>query len=77
MTLADALDIVVGQTGVERYRHLCSEANTLKPPNDRAAYCRWIVDEAQRDPTLPNIDAHLAEAAGQPPRVNPCGSPCS
>jgi hypothetical protein len=71
-----SLEIMIARTSVDRYRHLCSDANTLPAPNDRDTWRRWIIDEAHRDPTLPDITASLAEAAGQPRRVNPCGSPC-
>ena len=41
MTLADAIDAVVGSTGHQRYRFLCSEAN----PNarQREAYRRHVL----------------------------------
>jgi hypothetical protein len=69
----ESLDIVVVRSGVERYRWLCSDENKLPSPNDPATWRRWVVDEAQRDPSLPNIDEHLREASALPARVKPCG----
>ncbi len=40
MTDLEALDEAIRRTGVERYRYLCSDANTLPPPNDPAS---WLV----------------------------------
>ncbi len=78
VTIPEALDIVVGRTGVERYRFLCSSANTLPAPNDPATWQQWIIDEAERDPTLPEIPPELMaemmrEANQWPPPVKPCG----
>lgn len=76
MTLPDALNIVIARTGVERYRYLCSEANTLPSPNDRETWRAWIMSEAQRDPSLPDITVsseEMREAEQWPPRVKPCG----
>lgn len=70
MILLEAIDLVVARTGVERYRYLCLEH---PKPSVRAEYSRWIVDEAQRDPSEPDITAHLAEASAQPRTVRPCG----
>jgi hypothetical protein len=46
-----ALDQVVARTGVERYRHLTSEANTLAYPNDRETWRAWIRSEAMVEPS--------------------------
>ncbi len=78
MTLTEAINIVVGRTSVERYRHLCSDANTLPEPNDPATWRRWIIEEAQRDPTPPEIPPEVVaemmrEANQWPPPVKPCG----
>src|SRR5262249_41892067 len=34
------LEAAIRQTGIERYRFLCSDANDLPPPNSREAYRR-------------------------------------
>jgi hypothetical protein len=47
----DALEIVVAQTKVERYRHLCSDANTLRPPNDRDAWRAYMIRKAANEQT--------------------------
>jgi hypothetical protein len=56
MTYLQALEIVVRNTGVDRYRHLCSEANTLPPPNDYEAYRGLMLRLAGAELT-PNPDA--------------------
>ena len=48
--LAAALEIVVARTKFERYRWLCSEANTLAAPNDRASWRSWVSGQARSDP---------------------------
>ena len=63
-----ALDLVVSRTKVERYRHLCSEANTLAYPNDRETWRQWIRSEAMSDPSEPapsiRVDYGTAAAPG-------------
>jgi hypothetical protein len=39
-----ALDRAVRETGVERYRFLCSEANTLGGANSREEWRRFIAE---------------------------------
>jgi len=75
MTWQTALETVVARTRVERYRHLCSDANALAPPNDRGAYRRLVVDLAggELTPTpdeMRRVDAALAEHGTAPA---PCG----
>jgi len=75
MKLDEALDIVIGRTGVERYRFLCSSENRLPAPNDSETWRKWVLKESAKDPweVLPDISAHLAEASIQPRQVKPCG----
>ncbi len=73
MTISEAIDIVISRTGIERYRWLCSEENSLSKPNDREAWRQWIIDEANGLHELPDIEAHLTEAASAP-RSSCCGS---
>lgn len=46
MTWQDARDIVIRHTGHERYRHLCSQDNTLKPPNGPEEYRALMIQRA-------------------------------
>lgn len=41
--LENALAECIAETGVERYRWLCSDANTHPSPNSAADYRRWIL----------------------------------
>lgn len=63
-----ALDEVIARTGVSRYRHLVSDANTLPAPNDPATWRRWVVAEAARDPHLPPIAVDYGTG-----ETRPCG----
>ena len=68
---AAALDLVIARTGVERYRHLCSEANTLPCPNDCETWRRWIRSEAMGEPSErapAAVRVHYGE-----PSAAPCG----
>lgn len=38
------LDEAVSATGIVRYRHLCSDANTLPRPNSRDDWRRFIAE---------------------------------
>jgi hypothetical protein len=40
-----ALDEAIRSTGIERYRHLTSEANTLPSPNSREDWRRFIAEK--------------------------------
>ena len=46
--LAIALDQVVAETGVERYRYLVSDDNRLPAPNSAQDYRRWILARGWR-----------------------------
>lgn len=61
MTDEQAIDEVVRRTGVERFRSLCSEANTLPPPNSRADYLRHV-RELARPPTAAEQAANLGRS---------------
>ena len=62
MTLADALDLVVARTGVERYRYLCTEHPN---PRVRAEYSGLVMRlaTAPPDPTTPTAAESLKNAA--------------
>jgi hypothetical protein len=47
MTIADALDLVIARTGVERYRYLCLEH---PKPEVRAEYSALVLRLAERPP---------------------------
>jgi hypothetical protein len=47
MTLADALDLVISRTGVERYRYLCLEHPN---PTVRAEYSALVLRLAEEPP---------------------------
>jgi hypothetical protein len=61
-----ALDLVIERTRVERYRHLCSEANTLPPPNAPADWRAWVVREAGylRGKPRPVVEPDAAPSRG-------------
>jgi hypothetical protein len=74
LTIDAALDLVVGRTGVARYRHLASAANTLPAPNSADDWRRWILAEAARDPSQPAVAAAVAVAVDYgDPAPRPCG----
>jgi hypothetical protein len=68
---AQALEEAIRSTGVERYRWLTGEANTLPPPNDAATWREFIA--ARRWRPIRSVDEILAEAKAQgiPARVEP------
>lgn len=43
-----ALAECLAETGVERYRHLASDANALPSPNSAEDYRRWILARGWR-----------------------------
>jgi hypothetical protein len=65
-----ALDLVVARTGVARYRHLASEANTLPAPNAPADWRRWILAEAAKPAAGPPA---VPVSYGEPGPARPCG----
>lgn len=44
----ELLEECVQSTGVERYRHLASAANTLPAPHSAEDYRRWILERGWR-----------------------------
>lgn len=64
------LDAVIASTGVERYRHLCSAANTLPPPNAPEDWRRFVRHLHARglDPPRPGV----AESIDLTRRMNAC-----
>lgn len=69
------LEAVVASTGVGRYRHLCSDANTLPAPNSAADWRRFIRDLHARDLHARGLDAprpDVAEAVELTRRMNAC-----
>jgi hypothetical protein len=58
MTLADALDIMVGRTGVERYRELCDPTHRDYHPE----FIPWILEQAR----APHEPAPLPEPEPEP-----------
>ena len=60
MTITEALDIVVGRTGVERYRQLCDPEH----PDYREEYVDWIMSQAQQPAeNFPPMRQQIASAA--------------
>jgi hypothetical protein len=45
-----ALESVVARTGVERYRHLTGDDNTLPAPNAPADWRAWVLREHRGEP---------------------------
>jgi hypothetical protein len=64
-----AVDRAVELTGVERYRHLCSPANRLPPPNspaDYLAHCRRIVAHGGHPPIAVDYGGGPGPCSGCP-----------
>lgn len=73
------LDEAVLATGVERYRYLCSGANTLPSPNSRDDWRRWILERRWEPGAVPESDRPtvarslgLARAMGRCPFRSRC-----
>jgi len=66
------VDEAVSATGVERYRWLCSDANTLAGDNSREAWRRWIVERRW----VPS-DTPIALPHDYADRLPPLGGCCS
>lgn len=63
MTDDQALEEAIRRTGVQRYRHLCSDANTLPSPNAPADWRRFVRSIAEGP--LP-MDFPLVVGNGRP-----------
>ena len=59
-TWAEALDVIVARTGVERYRYLCSEENP--DPMTREGYRRLVVDLAVGGLQYPSLATQAGNA---------------
>jgi hypothetical protein len=69
MTDAEAIDLAVRLTGLERFRVLCSPANTLPAPNapaDFLHHCRAIAAAGGRPSTI------TIDYGSDPSPVKPC-----
>jgi hypothetical protein len=65
------LEEAVRATRVERYRWLCSEANTLPMPNSREDWRRFILERRWIPSEMPA--AAIDTGVGWVPPPSPCG----
>lgn len=73
MTLSEALDIVVGQTGHERFRELCDPGHPAYHPGTAAVVFRWARGEALSEP--PSVRGHGETVDGPGVAVEPSRPP--
>ena len=76
------LDEAIRATGVERYRWLCSDANTLPPPNSRDDWRRFILARRWEAPAVAPTEGRYVPAgsidlpADYRDRLPPLGGCC-
>ncbi len=75
MTDEDAMEAVIAQTGVQRYRHLCSDANRLPPPNAPADWRRHM-HEILGQAGDPDVVIRRIEAMGRRAQAGERGGGC-
>ncbi len=75
VTDTEAIEEAVRRTGVERYRFLCSEANTLPAPNGPAEYIQLMHQIANEYPPLAEQASNALGALGRVAGAVLTGSP--